>query len=247
MSQQGGVAERRNCMLEEHVVTMLNSTHLPTHFWGKALYTYSRLLNMIPSAAIPAGTTLFEMVNKRKPDYSTLHVFGCCAWAHVHCEKCRSLKLHAKPCIFLSILDNVNKPLLDAPPFEEIDNCNTPEGAPLLPALDDVEDGLPPPDVEAPLPPLPDKSDNSDFENNAAPSTKTSFSLSSLSAASPPHMPPCSTTGTPVPSALRLAQCQVAPQLPMLPAPDLLRCSGRQTAKSQLHRHAVPAAGPPTA
>jgi hypothetical protein len=77
MSQQGGVAERRNCMLEEHVVTMLNGTHLPTHFWGKALYTYSRLLNMIPSAAIPAGTTLFEMVNKRKPDYSTLHVFGC--------------------------------------------------------------------------------------------------------------------------------------------------------------------------
>jgi hypothetical protein len=61
---------------------------------------------------------------------------------------------------------------------------------------------LPPPDVEAPLPPLPDKADNSDF----------------------------STTGTPVPSMLCLAQRQAAPWLPMLLAPGLLRCSGRQTA-----------------
>jgi hypothetical protein len=89
---------------------------------------------------------------------------------------------------------------------------------------------LPPPDVEAPLPLLPDKSDNSDFENDTAPSTKTLLSLSSLSAVSPPHTLPRSTTGTPVPSALRLAQCQAAPRLPMLPAPDLLRCSGCQIA-----------------
>jgi hypothetical protein len=125
---------------------------------------------------------------------------------------------------------NVDKPLPDAPRFKEIDDCNKPEGAQPLPALDDLEDGLPPPDVKAPLPPLPDKSDDSDFENNAALSTKTLPSLSSLSAASLPHTPPHSTTGTPVPSAPRLAQHQAAPWLPMLPAPDLLRCSGRQTA-----------------
>jgi transposase InsO family protein len=256
MSQQGGVVERCNHMLEEHVVTMLNGACLPTRFWGKALYTYSRLLNMIPSAAIPAGTTPFEMANKRKPDYSTLRVFGCCAWAHVRHKKCRSLEPHAKPCVFLGIPDdfkgwklwdpsaqggrggiimsqdiiwnksefpglskeahnpipahfghtNVNKPLPDAPHFEEIDDCNEPEGAQLLPALIDVEDGLPPPDVEAPLPPLPDKSDNSNFENNVAPSTKTLLFLSSSSAASLPHMPLRSTTGTPVPSAPHLAQ-----------------------------------------
>jgi hypothetical protein len=63
MLQQGGVAERRNCTLEEHVVAMLNGACLPTRFWGKVLYMYSCLLNMIPSAAIPAGTTLFDMVN----------------------------------------------------------------------------------------------------------------------------------------------------------------------------------------
>jgi hypothetical protein len=89
---------------------------------------------------------------------------------------------------------------------------------------------LPPPDVEAPLPPLPDKSDNIDFENNTAPSTRALLSLSSSSAASLLHTLPHSTTGTPVPSAPRLAQCQAAPWLPMLPTPNLLCCSGCQTA-----------------
>jgi hypothetical protein len=106
MLQQGGVAESRNRTLEEHVVAMLNGACLPTQFWGKALYTYSRLLNMIPSAAIPTGTTLFKMANKRKPDYSTLRVFGCHAWAHVRCKKRHSLKPHAKPCVFLGIPDD---------------------------------------------------------------------------------------------------------------------------------------------
>jgi hypothetical protein len=241
---------------------------------------YSHLLNMIPSTAIPAGTTLFEMVNKRKLDYSTLRVFGCHTWAHVHCKKCCSLKPHAKPCVFLGIPDNfnrwklwdpsvqggrsgvimsrdviwneskfpslskdahnpiavhfgctdVNKPFLDAPHFKEIDDCNKLEGAQPLPALDNLEDSLPPPDVKAPLLPLPDKSDNSNFKNNTAPSTKTLLSLSTSSAASLPHTPPRSTTGIPVPSTLCLAQCQAAPWLPMLPTPNLLHCSGRQTA-----------------
>jgi hypothetical protein len=280
MSQQGSVVERRNRMLEEHIIAMLNGARLPTRFWGEALYTYSHLLNMILSAAIPAGMTLFEMANKCKPDYSTLRVFGCRAWAHVRRKKRCSLEPHAKPCVFLGIPDDfkgwklwdpsaqgergsvvmsrdviwnksefpglskevrnpipahfgctdVDKPLPDAPRFKEIDNCDEPEGAQPLPALIDEEDGLPPPDVEAPLPPLPDESDNSDFENDAAPSTKTLLSSSSLSTASPPHTPPRSTTGTPVPSAPRLAQRQAAPRLPMLPAPDLLRRSGRQTA-----------------
>jgi hypothetical protein len=106
MSQQGGVAERRNHTLEEHIIAMLNSASLPTRFWGKALYMYGCLLNMTPSSAIPPDTTPYEMVHKCKPDYSTLRVFGCRAWAHVCCKKRKSLESHAKPCVFLGVLDN---------------------------------------------------------------------------------------------------------------------------------------------
>jgi hypothetical protein len=106
MLQQGSVAERRNRTLEEHVVAMLNGAHLPTRFWGEALYTYGCLLNMTPSSAIPPDTTPYEMVHKRKPNYSTLRVFGCCAWAHVRCKKRKSLQPHAKPCVFLGVPDD---------------------------------------------------------------------------------------------------------------------------------------------
>jgi hypothetical protein len=106
LSQQNGIAKRRNRTLEEHIIAMLNNTRLPIRFWGEALSYYARLLNMCPSAAIPADTTPYKMANKRKPDYSTLCVFGCRAWAHVRKDKHKSLELHAKPCIFLGIPDN---------------------------------------------------------------------------------------------------------------------------------------------
>jgi transposase InsO family protein len=106
MLQQGGIAECRNRTLEEHVVAMLNGARLPTRFWGKVLYTYGCLLNMTPLSAIPPDTTPYEMVHKRKPNYSTLRVFGCCAWAHVRRKKRRSLEPHAKPCVFLGVPDD---------------------------------------------------------------------------------------------------------------------------------------------
>jgi hypothetical protein len=106
MLQQGGIAERCNCTLEEHIVAMLNGAHLPTRFWGKALYMYGCLLNMMPLSAIPPDTMLYKMAHKRKPDYSTLCIFGCCAWAHVRCKKQKSLEPHAKLCVFLGVPDN---------------------------------------------------------------------------------------------------------------------------------------------
>jgi hypothetical protein len=85
---------------------MLNGAHLPICFWGKALYTYSCLLNMTPLSVVPPNTTPYKMAHKHKLDYSTLHVFGCCAWAYVCCKKQKSLEPHAKPCMFLGVPDN---------------------------------------------------------------------------------------------------------------------------------------------
>jgi hypothetical protein len=61
---------------------------------------------MCALAAIPANTTPYKMANKRKPDYSTLRVFGCHAWAHMRKDKRKRLEPHAKPCVFLGIPDN---------------------------------------------------------------------------------------------------------------------------------------------
>jgi hypothetical protein len=106
LSQQNGVAERRNRTLKEHVIAMLNNACLPICFWGEALSYYAWLLNMCPSAAIPTNTMPYKIANKRKPDYLMLRVFGCRAWAHVCKDKRKSLKPHAKPCVFLGIPDD---------------------------------------------------------------------------------------------------------------------------------------------
>jgi hypothetical protein len=60
----------------------------------------------MPLSAIPPDTMLYKMAHKCKPNYSTLRVFGCCAWAHVRCKKQKSLEPHAKPCVFLGVPDN---------------------------------------------------------------------------------------------------------------------------------------------
>jgi hypothetical protein len=61
---------------------------------------------MTPLSAILPDTTPYKMAHKHKPNYLTLRVFGCCAWAHICCKKRRSLEPHAKPCVFLGVLDN---------------------------------------------------------------------------------------------------------------------------------------------
>jgi transposase InsO family protein len=66
--QQNGIAERLNCTLEELLVAMLNGARLPVRFWGERLNYLRHVIVRSPSSSIPAGTTPYEMVHKRKPD-----------------------------------------------------------------------------------------------------------------------------------------------------------------------------------
>jgi hypothetical protein len=99
--QQNGVAECLNRTLEELLVAMLNRARLPARFWGEGLNYLRHVIVRSLSSSIPAGTTPYEMVHKRKPDYSPLRVFGCRTWAHIQRKEQKSLQDHAKPCIFL--------------------------------------------------------------------------------------------------------------------------------------------------
>jgi hypothetical protein len=56
---------------------------------------------MLPSAALPPDTTPYEIIEKRKPDYAPLRVFGCRTFAHVGKDKRKSLDSHTTPCVFL--------------------------------------------------------------------------------------------------------------------------------------------------
>jgi hypothetical protein len=87
--------------LEELLVAMLNGVRLPALFEGKGFNYLRHIIVRSSSSSIPTGTTPYEMVHKRKPDYSPLRVFDCCAWAHIQRKECKSPQDHAKLCVLL--------------------------------------------------------------------------------------------------------------------------------------------------
>jgi hypothetical protein len=93
MPQQNSVAQI--------VTAKLNKAKLPKSFWGEELATANKVLNMLPSAALPPDPMLYKIIEKRKPDYTPLRVFGCRAFTHVGIDKRESLDLHTTPCVFL--------------------------------------------------------------------------------------------------------------------------------------------------
>ncbi|KAL0434303.1 UNVERIFIED_CONTAM: hypothetical protein Slati_2764600 [Sesamum latifolium] len=76
--QLNGVAERRNRTLLDMVRSMMSFTELPPSFWGHALETAVKLLNISPSKSIPK--TLYEIWHGKPASYKYLRVWGSPAY-----------------------------------------------------------------------------------------------------------------------------------------------------------------------
>ncbi|GJS00686.1 retrotransposon protein, putative, ty1-copia subclass [Tanacetum coccineum] len=68
--QHNGVSERRNWTLLDMVRSMMNLTTLPKSFWGYALETAARILNMVPTKKV--DRTPYEIWHGRPPKLSYL-------------------------------------------------------------------------------------------------------------------------------------------------------------------------------
>nr|GEV02957.1 hypothetical protein [Tanacetum cinerariifolium] len=73
--QQNGVVERRNQTLVEAARTMLIFSHAPLFLWAKAIATacFTQNRSIIHRRF---NKTPYELINDKKPDISSLHVFG---------------------------------------------------------------------------------------------------------------------------------------------------------------------------
>nr|GEV14582.1 hypothetical protein [Tanacetum cinerariifolium] len=74
-SQHNRVSERRNRTLLDMVRSMINLTTLPKSFWGYALETAARILNMVPTKKV--DRTPYEIWLGKAPELSYLRVWGC--------------------------------------------------------------------------------------------------------------------------------------------------------------------------
>ncbi|GKD27519.1 retrotransposon protein, putative, ty1-copia subclass [Tanacetum coccineum] len=73
--QHNGVSERRSQTLLDMVPSMMNLTTLPKSFWGYALESTARILNMVPIKKV--YRTPYEIWHDKAPKLSYLRVWGC--------------------------------------------------------------------------------------------------------------------------------------------------------------------------
>ncbi|KAL0287695.1 UNVERIFIED_CONTAM: hypothetical protein Sradi_7118500 [Sesamum radiatum] len=76
--QLNGVAERRNRTLLDMVWSMMSFTELPPSFWGYALETAAKLLNIAPPKSAPQ--TPYEIWHGKPASYKYLRVWGSPAY-----------------------------------------------------------------------------------------------------------------------------------------------------------------------
>ncbi|GKA98529.1 retrotransposon protein, putative, ty1-copia subclass, partial [Tanacetum coccineum] len=72
--QHNGVSDRRNRTLLDMVQSIMNLTTLPKSFWGYALESAARILNMAPTKKVER--TPYEIWHGKAPNFSYLRVWG---------------------------------------------------------------------------------------------------------------------------------------------------------------------------
>ena len=95
--QHNGVSERRNRTLQDMVRSMMSLTTLPMSFWGYALESAARILNMVPTKKV--DKTPYEIWHGKVPNLSYLKVWGC--EALVKRDTPNKLEPRAIKCIFV--------------------------------------------------------------------------------------------------------------------------------------------------
>ena len=98
--EQNGVAERKHRHIVETARSLLLSALVPSVFWGEAVLTAARVINMIPSSHI-SGMSPFEKLHGHPPDYSSLRVFGCACFVLRPRVERSKLSSRSALCVFL--------------------------------------------------------------------------------------------------------------------------------------------------
>ncbi|KAL2924831.1 Retrovirus-related Pol polyprotein from transposon TNT 1-94 [Bienertia sinuspersici] len=103
--QQNGRVERRHRNVLEMARALRFQAGLPLKFWGDCVLTATHIINRLPSDAIQ-GKTPYEMLFKKKPDYTLLKSFGCLVIAYNPDIKGDKFQPKGVPCVFLGYPQN---------------------------------------------------------------------------------------------------------------------------------------------
>jgi hypothetical protein len=80
--QQNGAAERKHCHIVEIGLSLLANASMPLKYWDQVFLTATHLINHTPTKLLAYDMPLHRLLGAR-PNYSTLHVFGCTCWPNL--------------------------------------------------------------------------------------------------------------------------------------------------------------------
>jgi hypothetical protein len=102
--QQNGVAERFNRTTHERGLSMLKEAGMTNGFWPEAHQYSNYARNRSPTKAL-TKTTPYEVFYKKKPDVSTLRIFGSRCHVRIPKDKRKKLDAHSIDGVFCGFAD----------------------------------------------------------------------------------------------------------------------------------------------
>ncbi|BAH93126.1 Os05g0380700 [Oryza sativa Japonica Group] len=73
---------------------------MPPSYWAEGLATATYLLNRRPSSSVN-NSIPFQLLHRKIPDYSMLHVFGCLCYPNLSATAAHKLAPRSAVCVFL--------------------------------------------------------------------------------------------------------------------------------------------------
>ena len=99
--QQNGLAERKHRHITDFGLSMLFQGKVPQKHWVEAFYTTNFLSNLLPHTALTDAKSPFELLNKKKPDYQALRIFGCACFPTLRDYAQHKFDPKSLKCVFL--------------------------------------------------------------------------------------------------------------------------------------------------
>jgi hypothetical protein len=98
--QQNGSAKHKHCHIVEVGLALLSNASMPLKYWDDAFITATFLINLLPTKVLNLESPTEKLIHV-KPNYESLHVFGCACWPNIRPYNKHKLSFCSKRCVFL--------------------------------------------------------------------------------------------------------------------------------------------------